>query len=63
MNNQKRWYKSKELWMAVFPVVNIILRSLDLPSIELTEGFYAGWIALIGATRLFFTKTKLTIFS
>lgn len=59
--NKKPWYKSKELWMAVFPLVNAALRGVGLPSIDLGPEFYVSWIGLIGAVRAFFTKTKLTL--
>jgi len=59
--NQKEFWKSKELWMAVFPLVNAALRGLGLPSIDLGPEFYVAWIGLIGAVRAFFTKTKLTL--
>jgi hypothetical protein len=57
---KKPWYKSKELWMALFPLVNAGLEGLGLPAINLTPQFYVAWIGLIGAVRAFFTKTKLT---
>lgn len=59
--NRKSWYKSKELWMALFPLVNARLRAVGLPSIDLSPQFYVAWIGLIGAVRAFFTKTKLTL--
>lgn len=59
--NRKLWYKSKELWMALFPLVNAGLRAVGLPSIDLSPQFYVAWIGLIGAVRAFFTKTKLTL--
>jgi len=59
--NTKKWWKSKELWMALFPLVNAGLRGLGLPSIDLGPEFYVAWIGLIGAVRAFFTKTKLTL--
>jgi len=58
--NKKKFWQSKELWMAFFPLVNAALRGAGLPSIDLGPQFYVAWIGLIGAVRAFFTKTKLT---
>jgi len=59
--NTKPWYKSKELWLAIIGIANTVSKSLGGPGVEPTPELVSAWIGLIGAVRLFFTRTKLSL--
>lgn len=61
MSKTKPFYKSKELWIALFGVYNLLGDALGLPHIEPTEEFIAAIIGAIAAVRVLFTETKLTL--
>ena len=59
--NTKPFYKSKEVWLALFAIYNIAADNTGLPHIEPTEAFIAAIIAAIAAVRVLYTQTKLTL--
>lgn len=58
----KPFYKSKEVWIALFAIYNIAADATSvLPHIEPTPEFLSAIIVAIGAVRVLFTESKLTI--
>lgn len=54
-------YKSKEVWLALFGLYNIAASQIGIPHIEPTDAFIAAIIGAIGAIRILYTESKLTI--
>ena len=55
----KAWYTSKEIWVAIFGVVNYFLNWLGWPSFEPTAEFYGALVIVMGAIRAYWTDSKL----
>ena len=61
MPTSKVWFKSKEVWVGIVYLLNMLFNALGWPSIEPTPEFYTTVISLIVALRLFWTETKLSL--
>ena len=57
----KPFYTSKEVWIGVIAILNIVFNLIGLPSIEPTPEFYGALIGLIVAVRVFVTQSKLSL--
>ncbi len=58
-SEEKQWYDSKELWVALVGIANIVLSKLGIAHIELTPELYGLLLALMGYFRMFHTSQPI----
>jgi len=56
----KKFWKSKELWLVSLGLVNYGLNYFSLPSFEPSPEFYAALLLVLGVLRVWFTEAKLS---
>ena len=57
----KPLYKSKEVWIGVLAIVNVIFSYFGMPSVEPTPELLSAIIGVLVAIRVLYTETKLSL--